>query len=120
MIRLAELKLPLQALPVETRRAADAPPETAADRVPPPHPIAALRALAAQALDVPANATTPFNVCKRAFDARGAQLRADYIVDVGLADPLQEAAALQRWAGHPHIQPTPDMTWQPPARAALE
>ncbi|MDM7456138.1 MAG: FAD-dependent oxidoreductase [Tepidimonas sp.] len=120
MIRIAELKLPLQALPVETRRAADAPPETAADRLPPPHPIAALRALAAQALDVPANAITQLNVFKRAFDARGAQIRAVYIVDVGLADPLQEAAALQRWAGHPHIQPTPDMTWQPPARAALK
>ncbi|MCX7663083.1 MAG: FAD-dependent oxidoreductase [Tepidimonas fonticaldi] len=117
MIRIAELKLPLQALPVETRRAADAPAETEADRAPPPHPIAALRALAAQALDVPPDAIARLEVFKRAFDARGAQIRAVFIVDVALADAAQEAAVLQRWAGHPHIQPTPDMSWRPPARA---
>ena len=33
MIRITELKLPLSAVPVETRRAADAPTETDADRV---------------------------------------------------------------------------------------
>ena len=46
MIRIAELKLPLSALPVEVRRAADAPTETDADRAPVPHPVAELRALA--------------------------------------------------------------------------
>ncbi len=43
MIRSAELKLPLEALPVEVRRAADAPAETDADRAPPPHPLDAMR-----------------------------------------------------------------------------
>ena len=37
MIRLTELKLPLSALPVEARRAADAPTETEADRAPVAH-----------------------------------------------------------------------------------
>ena len=49
MIRLSELKLPLSALPVTPLRAADTGFETDADRTPPPHPIAALRQLAAQA-----------------------------------------------------------------------
>ena len=43
MIRVSELKLPLSALPVEERRAVDAPAETDEDRLPPPHPEAALR-----------------------------------------------------------------------------
>ncbi|MEW6694352.1 MAG: FAD-dependent protein [Pseudomonadota bacterium] len=120
MIRVSELKLPLQALPVETRRAADAPAETEADRAPPPHPTAALRALAAQTLGLPEAALATLHVHKRSFDARGATLRAVYIVDVALADPAQEAAVLQRLSGHPHVQPTPDMAWRPPARAAAD
>jgi hypothetical protein len=52
MIRLTELKLPLSALPVEARRAADAPSETEADRAPVAHPLAALRRLSAQALAI--------------------------------------------------------------------
>ena len=50
MLRLSELKLPLSALPVDARRAADAPTETDEDRLPAPHPEAALRRLTAQAL----------------------------------------------------------------------
>ena len=52
MIRISELKLPLSALPVEVPRAADAASETEEDRLPTPHPEAALRQLAAQALGV--------------------------------------------------------------------
>ncbi|TDQ45143.1 NAD(P)/FAD-dependent oxidoreductase [Tepidicella xavieri] len=117
MIRIAELKLPLAALPVEERRAADAPAETAADRLPPPHPVAALTALAAQALGVPETAIAHLHVHKRSFDARKPELLAVFIVDVALADPALEAELLQRHAGHPHIQPTPDMRWRPPAHA---
>lgn len=120
MIRIAELKLPLQALPVEARRAADAPAETDADRTPTPHPIEALRTLAAQALALPESAIANLHVHKRSFDARGAALRAVYIVDVALADPAREDAVLQRLAGHAHVQRTPDMSWQPPARAAAD
>ncbi|WP_101048100.1 NAD(P)/FAD-dependent oxidoreductase [Macromonas nakdongensis] len=117
MIRLSELKLPLSALPVEARRAADAPTETEADRAPPPHPVAALRALAAQALGLADSDLAGLQVFKRSFDARKAELLAVYIVDVTLADPAHEAALLARFAQHPHIQPTPDMAWHAPAHA---
>ena len=117
MIRLSELKLPLSALPVEHRRAADAPAETDDDREPPPHPTEALRTLAAQALGVDVTAIVDLQVFKRSFDARKADLRAVYIVDVALANPAQEAALLAQHAQHPHIQPSPDMAWHAPVHA---
>ena len=43
MIRLTELKLPLSAVAVEVRRAADAPAEPDADRAPVAHPVDALK-----------------------------------------------------------------------------
>lgn len=117
MIRLSELKLPLSALPVEERRAADAPAETDADRLPKPHPVAALTSLAAQALGMAETGIQHLHVHKRSFDARKPELLAVYIVDVTLADAAQEAELLKRHAGHPHIQPTPDMRWHRPAQA---
>ena len=112
MIRLSELKLPLSALPVVALREADAPAETDADRAPAPHPLAALRTLVAQALGLAdEGAIADLHVFKRSFDARKAALLAVYIVDVALADAAQEAALLAQHAGHPHIQPTPDMAW---------
>ncbi|MGE0348341.1 NAD(P)/FAD-dependent oxidoreductase [Hydrogenophaga sp.] len=118
MIRLSELKLPLAELPVEHRRAADAPTETEDDRQPPPHPVAALTALAAAALGIDAAQIAHLHVFKRSFDARKADLLAVYIVDVALADPSQEAALLASHAGKPHVQPTPDMAWHPPGRSS--
>ena len=118
MIRVSELKLPLTALPVETRRAVDAAPETEADRLPPPHPEAALRALAAQALGIAEDQIATLTVFKRSFDARKAELLAVFIVDLTLTDPAQEAALLARQAGHPHILATPDMAWHPVGHAA--
>ena len=118
MIRLSELKLPLTALPVIALRDADAPAETDADRAPAPHPIAALRQLAAQALGLPDDSTiAQLDVFKRSFDARKAALLAVYIVDVTLTDTAQEAALLAQHAGNAHIKPTPDMAYQPPPRA---
>jgi len=117
MIRVSELKLPLSALPVEERRAVDAPAETDEDRLPPPHPEAALRQLAAQALGIaPADIAT-LHVFKRSFDARKADLLAVFIVDLTLTQPEREAALLQQFAKNPHIQPTPDMSWRPPVQA---
>lgn len=115
MIRLSELKLPLAALPVDVLRAADAPRETDADRTPLPHPIQALRRLAAQALGLPDDrALADLQVFKRSFDARSAALLVVYTVDVALHDPAQEAALLAQHAGRPHVAPTPDMAWYPP------
>ena len=116
MIRLTELKLPLSALPVATRRAADAPSETDADRLPLAHPVDALRALAAQALGVAPNEITELQVFKRSFDARKADVLAVFIVDVMLAADL-EAAVLARLATHPHIGLRPDMAYHPVAQA---
>ncbi|PUE53950.1 NAD(P)/FAD-dependent oxidoreductase [Limnohabitans parvus] len=117
MIRISELKLPLSALPVEVRRAADAPAETDEDRLPTPHPEAALRQLAAQALGIDGADITTLTVFKRSFDARKADLLAVYIVDVALADATAECALLQKHTPNPHILPTPDMAWHAPSQA---
>ncbi|MDR2991241.1 MAG: FAD-dependent oxidoreductase, partial [Burkholderiaceae bacterium] len=76
MIRIAELRLPLDRL-------------DPAD--PSMHPLAALRAAAAERLGLAPPAITQVAVFKRSFDARRADLLAVYIVDVALADPAQEA-----------------------------
>ena len=117
MIRITELKLPLSAVPVEARRASDAPTETDADRAPAPHPIAALTALAAQALSITEAYIATLQVFKRSFDARKAELLVVYTVDLALAAPEQEAALLQQFEKHPHIGPTPDMTYHPVGHA---
>lgn len=105
MIRLSELKIPLAAVQQH--------PEDHSEI----HPLAQLHAQAAQALGVPASAIAQLQVFKRSFDARRAGVQAVYIVDVQLADPAQEVALLAQHAQHPHIQPTPDMAWQPPVQA---
>ena len=117
MIRISELKLPLSALPVEVRRAADAPSETDEDRIPPPHPEAALRQLAAKALGLGESDIATLHVFKRSFDARKAELLAVFIVDITLRDASAETALLQQFEKNPHIQPTPDMAWHPPCQA---
>ena len=117
MIRLTELKLPLSELPQPQRRAADAPAETEADRIPAPHPLDKLQALAATALGLPPADIAELSVFKRSFDARKHTLQAVYIVDVTLAEPAHEAALLQRHAGHPHIGPTPDLGYRAPVQA---
>jgi uncharacterized FAD-dependent dehydrogenase len=117
MIRLTELKLPLSALPVVNRRAADALPETDADRLPDPHPVAALRQLCAIALQIRPEDIADLHVFKRSFDARKAALLAVYIVDMTLVDAALEAAVLARHPSHPHILRTPDMIYQPVAQA---
>jgi len=117
MIRVSELKLPLSALPVEERRAVDAPAETDEDRLPPPHPEAALRQLAAKALGIAEADIATLQVFKRSFDARKPELLAVFIVDLTLTAPEGEAALLQKFDKHPHIQPTPDMVWRAPVLA---
>jgi hypothetical protein len=101
MIRISEIRLPLAALPTD--------PET--------HPEAALHAAAAQALGITPADIARVHVFKRSFDARKADLLAVYIIDATLAQPAREAALLTQHAGHPHIQPTPDMAWRPVGQA---
>ena len=123
MIRLTELKLPLSALPVDARRAADALAETDADRLPTPHPVAALTRLCALALGVAEATIAELKVFKRSFDARQPELLAVYIVDLTLHDPGLIDALLARHASHPHIARTPDMRYhlvtQAPPQLAL-
>jgi len=117
MIRISELKLPLTALPVEVRRAADAPSETDEDRIPAPHPEDALRTLASQALGIDPQAIDQLHVFKRSFDARKVDLLAVFIVDVTLKNAKAEAPLLAQFPKHPHIQATPNMTWNAPCHA---
>ena len=116
MIRITEIKLPLTALPVSARRAADAPSETDDDRLPPAHPLDALRSAAAGILDVPVQEIAQLQVFKRSFDARKADVMAVYIVDVQLTGNAQDAV-LARHATHPHVSATPDMAYRVVAQA---
>ncbi len=112
MLRITELKLPLTALPVDARRAADAPSETDEDRRPTAHPLPALTRMAAQALGVDVADIQSLHVFKRSFDARKADLLAVFIVDVAL-DAATEQRLLAQFAEHPHIGATPDMAYHP-------
>src|SRR3990167_4310884 len=112
MIRLTELKLPLE------------------------HAADALPALIAQTLGIDLGAITRFTIYKRSFDARKADLLQVYIVDVEIAPtlgtvvsslppegalaardgpsprdaaPTLEASLLEKFAQHPHIGPSPDL-----------
>jgi uncharacterized FAD-dependent dehydrogenase len=119
MIRVSELKLPLSALPVLERLPADAHDPTkefvqAPERV---HPLDELQRRTAEVLDIAPADVAQVTVFKRSFDARKAELLAVFIVDVALRQPEREAELLQRHAGHPHIQPTPDMRWVAPVQA---
>ena len=116
MIRITEIKLPLTALPVSARRAADAPSETDGDRLPPAHPLDALRSAAAGILGVTVQDIAQLQVFKRSFDARKADVMAVYIVDVQLTGNAQDAV-LARHATHPHVSATPDMAYRPVAQA---
>jgi len=120
MIRLSELKLPLSALPVEARRAADAPAETDEDRKLAPHPIDALRQLAAHALGIDEAEICDLTVFKRSFDARKQNLLVVYIVDVTISDDVLEKSLLAKHVKNSHIQATPNMTWLPPAHAPAD
>ncbi len=92
MLRLTELKLPLE------------------------HASEALPALIASTLGVAVADLRRFAVFKRSIDARKSTLLRVYIVDVEL-DAALEAAALQKFAGKPHILRAPDMAYQPVAQA---
>ena len=91
MIRLTELKLPLD------------------------HAEGALAALTARTLGIRTDQITSFDIHKRSFDARKAELLQVYIVDVAV--PGLEAELLAKHAGNPHILPSPDMAYHPVGHA---
>ena len=93
MIRLSELKLALDHTPDD------------------------LQALILKILGIATTELAQWQIFKRSFDARQAQVRVVYIVDVALTDPAQDGPLLLQHAGNPHIQPTPDMTYQLVAQA---
>ncbi|QKO22942.1 NAD(P)/FAD-dependent oxidoreductase [Rhodoferax sp. BAB1] len=92
MIRLTELKLPLE------------------------HAPEALPALIARTLGIAPGDISQHTVYKRSFDARKAELQQVYIVDVALP-PALEATLLARFAQNPHIRPSPDLVYHPVAQA---
>ncbi|MBS0410085.1 MAG: NAD(P)/FAD-dependent oxidoreductase [Proteobacteria bacterium] len=91
MLRISELKLPLD------------------------HAPEALPAAIAARLGVRAEDLLSWSIWKRAHDARkkSAILKV-YIVDAEVAD---EAAVLRQLAGDPHVRPTPDTEYRPVATA---
>lgn len=96
MIRVTELKLPLD------------------------HAPEALAALVAEKLSVEPADIRDFTVFKRSVDARKARLVRVYIVDVALVDAAEEPALLERHAGDARVRLAPDMVYRPVARAPAD
>jgi uncharacterized protein len=91
MLRITELKLPLG------------------------HTPDALRDAIRTRLDLPADAPFEFSIARRANDARRkSAILMVYSVDVAVSG---EAAILSRFAGDPHVRPTPDTQYRFVARA---
>jgi uncharacterized protein len=94
MIRLSELKLPLDHTPED------------------------LEALARKTLGLGLPGIAAIHIFKRSYDARKANLLVVYIVDVTLADARLEPAVLEQLRGQAHVGPAPDMAYQWVAQAA--
>lgn len=92
MIRLSELKLPLD------------------------HPEDALPALICSTLKISANQLKSFNIYKRSYDARKQKLLLVYIVDVELDNARLEAQSLSKFTTNSHIRPAPDIVYQLPVK----
>jgi uncharacterized FAD-dependent dehydrogenase len=93
MIRLSEIKLPLD------------------------HAEQDLRDAVTGMLGIDGVELAGVHVHKRSYDARKRQLMLVYIVDATLADPSREAALLARLGKHPRIAPAPNMNYVAPVRA---
>jgi len=92
MIRLSELKLPLD------------------------HPEDALPALICSTLKISAHQLKSFRIYKRSYDARKQKLLLVYIVDVELDSARLEAQLLSKFTTNSHIRPAPDMVYQLPVK----
>ncbi|MEI8326892.1 MAG: FAD-dependent oxidoreductase, partial [Betaproteobacteria bacterium] len=95
MLRLSELKLPLDCAP-------DALPQ-----------------LICCTLGIAPAELLNYSVFKLSFDARKAALLRVHIVDVSLS-PEREQGLLLLHAQNPHIRLTPDMVWRAPTRAGAD
>ena len=93
MIRLTELKLPLDHTPDD------------------------LNALVHTTLGVAATDVAQWQIFKRSYDARKAALLVVYIVDVALLSTSVEAAILVKHADNQHVFATPDRAYKPVAQA---
>jgi uncharacterized protein len=92
MIRLSELKLPLD------------------------HPEDALSELIHSTLKIKPEDVKSFSIYKRSYDARKQKLLLVYIVDVELDSARLEAQLLSKFTTHSHIRPAPDMAYQLPVK----
>ena len=95
MLRLSELKLPLDCAP-------DALPQ-----------------LICRTLGIAPTELLDYSVFKLSFDARKAALLQVYIVDASLGAEREQSLLLQH-AQDPHVRPTPDMSWHAPAQAGAD
>ncbi len=93
MIRLTELKLPLDHTPVD------------------------LSELVHTTLGIAATDIAQWQIFKRSYDARKAALLVVYIVDVRLQSADAEAVVLSKYAANQHIFAAPDSAYQLVARA---
>ena len=97
MLRITELRLPLN------------------------HAEPALRAAVLVRLGLRDAELADFNVFRRAWDARKkAAVVLIYTVDCTLADGVDEAAVLARFAGDPHIRRSPDTAYRPVGHAPAD
>lgn len=92
MIRLSELKLPLD------------------------HSEHALSELIHSTLKITAEDVKSFSIYKRSYDARKQKLLLVYIVDVELRSDRLEAQLLSKFTTNSHIRPAPDMVYQLPVK----
>jgi len=92
MIRLSELKLPLD------------------------HPEEALPALIHSTLKIAPEEVKSFSIYKRSYDARKQKLLLVYIVDVELHSARLEAQLLAKFSTNSHIRPAPDMVYHLPVK----
>lgn len=111
MIRISELRLPLESTPSELAE----------------HPDQGIRPayllpIISKTLSVQAHEIDHWRVFKRSFDARKAQIYVVYILDVALKDSNSESALIFRLNKEQinplRIQLTPDMRWLPPIAVA--
>jgi len=111
MIRISELRLPLETTPIDL-----------AD-----HPDQGLRPaylipIISKTLGVLETEIGHWRVFKRSFDARKSQIFVVYILDVSLKDPQFEPSLIhrlnQKRLNPLRIQATPDMRWHPPIAVA--